>query len=93
MTREELLTEIEQTAQLLRGLRVRAPSDRLLEYAELELLALRTSVAQRWPLEAPDAVSIGRFAARAFDDGSYPELVTRLVHVDALARRSRLEST
>ncbi|MCE9635095.1 MAG: hypothetical protein K8T90_05250 [Planctomycetes bacterium] len=86
MTREEILAEIDAAGRLLRSLRAQRPSDRLLEYAEQMLTALRIEVVGRWPLESPDDVSIGRFVVRAFDDESYPELVTRLVRIDAMAK-------
>jgi hypothetical protein len=86
MTREEMLAEVDQASLQLAGLRARTPSDRLLEYAEKLLSALRREVVDRWPLATPDDVAIGRFAVRAFDDGSYPELVARLVHIDVLAK-------
>jgi hypothetical protein len=86
MTRESMLAEIDETARLLRSLRVQNSSDGMLEYAEQMLAALRVEILNCWPLKSHGEVAIGRFAVRAFDDDAYPELVTRLVRVDSLAK-------
>ena len=90
MTREDLLLEIDQAGALIVSVRTRFPADRLLERAQELLAELRAQVGATWPVPTSESpwIPIGRFAVRAFDDGSYPEIVDRLVHIEALTRKA-----